>query len=66
MKSSGSRDIIRLDSRLQFMAVPPLELQPQITWHPAVRSCDANNRRTCNQSSGRSRAAGGRARAGAR
>jgi hypothetical protein len=31
----------RLDSRLQFVPVPPREIQPQITRHAAVRRCDA-------------------------
>jgi len=34
----------RLDSRLQFMPVPPREIQPQITRHAAVRRCDATDR----------------------
>ena len=33
----------RLDSRLQFMPVPPRKIQPQITLHAAVRRCDATD-----------------------
>ena len=33
----------RLDSRLQFVPVPPREIQPQITRHAAVLPCDATD-----------------------